>query len=111
MKKLMEKALHSMIHKQFEMWNAQDIAVGEIKKLLLQGCDETDSAEEIYARIIINSMEVAAEVSAKIILEILITAGMFEPADEKQLRKVLFSVVEKNGPASGMKGEGKETAE
>lgn len=111
MDKLMEKALHSMIHRQFETLNTQDATVGEIKRRLLQGCDETDSAEEIYAKMIINSMEIAAEISAKIILEILIAAGMFESADERQLRRALFSVVEETVPVPDVNGEGKETVE
>lgn len=102
MDKLMEKALHSMIHKQFETWKAQNAAVEEIERGLLCGCVETDRAEKIYAKMIINSMEIAAEISAKIILEILLTNGMFEAADEKTIRRNLFSVVEERSPEAGI---------
>lgn len=111
MDKLMEKALHSMIHKQFETWNAQSAAVDEIERGLLFGCDKADCAERIYAKMIINSMAIAAEISAKIILEILFTAGVIEPADERILRKVIFSVMEKNVSASSMNRKEKETTE
>lgn len=108
MDNLMEKALHSMIHKQFATWNAQNAAVNEIKRGLLQGCDKADSVEEVYARMIINSMEVAAEISAKIILEILLTAGVFEAADERQLKKLIFSVVKEQVPECDINGDKKE---
>lgn len=111
MDKLMEKALHAVIHKQFETWNAQNAAVDEIERGLLFGCDKADCAERIYAKMIINSMRIAAEISAKIILEMLLTAEVIEPADEKLLRKDLFSVVKEPVPASGINGEGKDTSE
>ncbi|MBD5484054.1 MAG: hypothetical protein HDR18_00750 [Lachnospiraceae bacterium] len=108
MDNLMEKALHSMIHKQFVTWNAQNAAISEIERGLLCGCSEADSAEKIYARMVINSMEVAAEISAKIILEILLTAGVFEAADERQLKKLIFSIVQEQVPESDINGDIKE---
>ena len=42
---------------------------------------------------IINSMEIAAGVSAKIILEILLTAGVIEPVEEEKLRRNVLSVI------------------
>ena len=93
-------ALHSIIHKQFEVWNEQDAVVDEIERNLFQGCEKEDRAEKVYARMIINSMEIAAEISAKVILEMLLTGGVIKPANERQLRKDILSVVKESVPAS-----------
>lgn len=92
MDKLMETALHSMIHKQFELWNERGV-VNKFEEELLKGCTDEDTSEKVYARMIINSMEIAAQISAKIILEMLIASEVFQPADEKQIRKGILSVV------------------
>lgn len=90
---LMASALHSMIHKQFETWKAQEETASMIKNCLLQECEEEDSNDKIYVRMIFNAMEIAADLSAKIILEILLTAEVIKPQDEEQLRKIVLSVV------------------
>lgn len=90
---LMASALHSMIHKQFETWKAQEETAGMIKNGLLQDCEVEDSNDKIYVRMIFNAMEIAADLSAKIILEMLLTAEVIKPQDEEQLRKIMLSVV------------------
>lgn len=85
-------ALHSMIHRQFEAWNAQDNVMDGFKNRLLQGCTDEDSRDEVYAMMIINAMELAADISAKVILEILFVNRMMQPLDEDQIRKNMFSV-------------------
>lgn len=90
---LMERALSSTIHKQFESWRGQGDAVNEIEKALFQDCTHDDNKEMVYAKMIINSMEVAAFISTKIIMEMLITGGVIRPADKKKLMKECMSVV------------------
>lgn len=86
-------ALSSMIHEQFERWNEQKDVMNQLKEGLLEGCTDENTQEEIYAKMIINSMEIAAGISAKIILEILFTAGVMEPVEEEKLRKNVLSVI------------------
>lgn len=93
MDNLTATALSSMIHKQFVLWNEQKDVMDNLKEELLKGCTHEDTTEEVFSKIIINSMEIAADVSAKIILEILFTAGLMEPAEEERLRKNVLSVI------------------
>lgn len=102
MNKLMEQAIHTMIHKQFELWNEQDAVMNEFMRGLFHGCTNEDSRDEVYARMIINSMEIAAEISAKIVVEMLFTSGVFESVDERQLRKSLLSIVKEQNPEPGI---------
>ncbi len=93
MDNLTATALNSMIHKQFESWKGQEDVMEELKSELLKGCTDKDSTEEIFAMMIINSMEIAAGISAKVILEILLTAGVVKPVEEEKLRRNFLSVV------------------
>lgn len=93
MDNLMATSLQSMIHEQFVKWNEQDDIMEEITRELTRGCTNEDTREEVFSKMIINSMEIAAGISAKVILEILLTAGVMEPADEDQLRKNVMSIV------------------
>ncbi len=93
MDNLTATALSSMIHKQFELWNEQEDIMNNFKEELLKGCTHEDTTEEVFSRMIVNSMEIAANVSAKIILEILFTGGLMEPAEEERLRKNVLSVI------------------
>ena len=93
MDNLTATALSSMIHEQFEKWNEQKDVMNQLKEGLLEGCTDENTQEEIYAKMIINSMEIAAGISAKIILEIVFTAGVMEPVEEEKLRKNVLSVI------------------
>ncbi|MDE5699159.1 MAG: hypothetical protein K2I96_17425 [Lachnospiraceae bacterium] len=93
MDNLTATALSSMIHEQFERWNEQKDVMNRLKKGLLEGCTDEDSSEEVYSKMIINSMEIAANISAKIIMEILFTTGIMEPVEEEKLRKNVLSVI------------------
>lgn len=106
---LMAAALHSMIYKQFESWDSQDDSRKEIEDGILHGCEKKDGMEEIFVRMLFNAMKISAEISAKVILEMLLTGGVIKPADEKLLRKDILSVVKEQVPESGIKGEGKKT--
>lgn len=90
MDNLTATALQSMIHKQFESWQGQDAVMDEIERALFHGCREGDSHEEVCARAILNSMEIAAEI---VIMEILIANNVIRLADEEQIRKSIISVV------------------
>ena len=93
MDNLTATALSSMIHEQFVSLSEQKDVMNQLKERLLEGCTRQDTKEEIYSRMIVNSMEIAANISAKIIMEILFTAGVMEPAAEEQLRKNVLTVV------------------
>ena len=108
MDNLMEKALHSMIYEQFESWNSQEDVMKEIEEGMLHGCERKDSMEVIFVKMLFNAMKISAEISAKIILEILLTAGVIKPADERQLRKDILSVVKENDPGYNANGDRKD---
>ena len=93
MDNLTATALSSMIHEQFVKWNEQEDVMNQLKEVLLSECANEDTIEEVFSKMIINSMELAANVSAKIILEILFTAGVMEPVEEEKLRKNVLSVI------------------
>lgn len=97
-------ALYSMIHKQFETW-VQDDTVKEIREAILQGCAEEDRVENIYAKMIFNSMEIAAFISAKIIFKMLFDQGVLKPVEAEKLRRNMFSVMEDKPTASGVEDE------
>ncbi len=86
-------ALSSMIHEQFASWNEQEEVMNNLKEELFKGCTHEDKKEEVISKMIINSMEIAANISARIIFEILLTAGLMEPVEEEQLRKNVLSVI------------------
>lgn len=86
-------ALSSMIAEQFNAWYAQDDVINPIKEGLFQGCSETDSKDEVYSRMILNSMRIAAEASAAVIMGILLDSGVIKPVDEKRMIKSVLSVV------------------
>lgn len=93
MDNLTATALSSMIHEQFVKWNEQEDIINQLKEVILRECTNEDTTEEVFSKMIINSMELAANISAKIILEILITAGVMEPVEEEKLRKDILSVI------------------
>ena len=93
MDNLTATALSSMIHEQFELWKSQDDVRKEIENGILLGCEKKNSMEEIFVKMLFNSMEIAAGISAKVIFEILITAGVMEQVEEEKLRKDILSVI------------------
>lgn len=93
MDSLTEIALKSMIHEQFELLKEEDDVVEEITDILTNGCSKEDSRDEIYSMMIINAMEIAAGISATIIMGILCDSGVVKPVDERRLREGIFSVV------------------
>ena len=91
MKDLMAIALHCMVHDEFEAMRSQDAVMGDMNKDLFWGCDKEDSRDEIYVKMIINAMEIAAYISLKSITDILLDAGVFAEIDDRRLRKIILS--------------------
>ena len=108
MDNLMEKALHSMIYKQFDSWYLQNDCRKEIEDAILYGCEKKDDTERIFVKMLFNAMKISAEISAKIVLEMLLTGGVVKPADERQLRKDILSVVKENDPGCNVDGDRKD---
>lgn len=108
MDNLMAAALHSVIYEQFESWNSQDDVRKEIENGILYGCEKKDSMEEIFVKMLFNAMKISAEISAKVILEMLLTEGVIKPADERQLRKDIISIVKEQVSVSDINVEGKK---
>lgn len=106
---LMATALHSMIYKQFETWNSQEDDRKEIENGILYGCEKKDSMEEVFVKMLFNAMKISAEISAKVIFEILLTAGVIKPADERELRAGILSVVKEPISVSDINGDEKTT--
>ena len=108
MDSLMERALHSMIYKQFESWDSQEDVRKEIENGILYGCEKKDSMERVFVKMLFNAMKISAEISVKVILELLLTAEVIKPADERQLRKDILSVVKEKNPESDINEDREE---
>lgn len=63
----------------------------ELQKSLLQGCGEKDTSEEIYTRMIVNSVYISVTLAADIAIGILLRGGV-QPRSEEELRRSLFAV-------------------
>lgn len=105
---LMVKLLHAKIYEQFDFLHLHDDVMKDIKNGILYGCEDKDSMEEIFSKMIINSMTISAEISAQIILEMLLSGGVIKPIDERLAREKLFSVVKEQDSVSD-NGENKTT--
>ena len=82
-----EQAINRLVAEQFEM-NA-DI----LQEAVTRGCEDKNSYHVIYVKMLFNSMRISAEISARIIVEILITLGMVDEKDEREIAKKMLSVV------------------
>lgn len=65
----------------------------EITEAIIEGCEEADSAEAVYGKMVANAVAVSVKMSIGTILDILIDLGIVESHDEEQLRKNILSVV------------------
>ena len=65
----------------------------ELIEEILRECEDTDSADILYVKMIRNAIGISIKVSVGIILDMLIELGIAGPHDEKQLRKNILSVV------------------
>lgn len=73
----------------------------ELKEAILQGCREMNSLEEICARMVLNGVVISAKIVADMAINMLIDYGLVLPASDDELRKSLFSVVEKKEDQGG----------
>lgn len=87
MKNATEQALSYMVAEQFER-NA-DI----LQEAVMRGCEDKDSYHNIYVKMLLNSMKISAEISVRIMVEILISLGMIGEKDEREIMKKMLSVV------------------
>ena len=63
----------------------------EIISKITNGTDDSMSAEQIYSRMIVNSIQISTQLSVKIVLELLFQSGLIEELDVKSLLKQLSS--------------------
>lgn len=63
----------------------------EIISKITNGTDDSMSVEQIYSRMIVNSIQISTQLSVKIVLELLFQSGLIEELDVKSLLKQLSS--------------------
>lgn len=64
----------------------------ELQKTLFQGCDEKDTPEKIYSRMIINGVYASVTLAAEMAVDILLESGKFTQQSDEELRRRIFSV-------------------
>ena len=83
--------IRSVIGQEIDRWFSEQ---GDwLRENLLSGCDETDSFEKIYSRMVLNSIITSVKMAVDIAISFLIKAGISEPKNEEELRRLLMSVV------------------
>lgn len=73
----------------------------ELQEAIFRGCTETDSAEKIYTKMVLNGIIISAKIIADMTVNMLIDYGLVLPTSEDEIRKSLFSVVEKKEDQRG----------
>lgn len=63
----------------------------EIISNLTIGADDSMPAEQIYSKMIANSIQISTQLSVKIVLELLFQSGLIEELDVKSLLEQLSS--------------------
>ena len=64
----------------------------ELHEALFQGCDYNDTFEQIFSRMVINSVYCSVSLAAEVAIGILLESGEFTPHSEQELRRRIFSV-------------------
>lgn len=83
--------IRTVIGQEIDRWFSEQ---GDwLNENILSGCDETDSYEKIYSRMVLNSIATSVKIAADIAITFLIKAGVSEPKSEEELRRLLMSVV------------------
>ena len=83
--------IRSVIGQEIDRWFSEQ---GDwLMENILSGCDETDSFQNIYSRMVVNSIITSVKMAADIAISFLIKAGISEPKNEEELRRLLMSVV------------------
>lgn len=84
------------------MATAIEVKVNQLFKLrkehilekLFDGCDNTDSYEQVYAKGIYNAMIISVDLSVELVIDTLMSLGIVGAADEKKIRKEILSAVQ-----------------
>ena len=87
MSDLMAMAIEAKVNQLFESRKEH------ILEKLFDGCDNTDSYEQVYAKGIYNAMIISVDLSVELVIDTLMSLGIVGAADEKKIRKEIFSAV------------------
>ena len=85
MNDLMRVAIENEVRRQMDMQKE------ELHKALFRGCDNEDTFEEIFSKMVINSVYCSVTLAAEMAIGILLEGGAV-PRSEEELRRTLFSV-------------------
>lgn len=69
----------------------EQILNNDIECQIFNGTDESMTSEQIYAKMVLNSVEISAQLSVKIIMEFLYQSDLVSEPDTKLLLKQLSS--------------------
>lgn len=82
----------SVIQREIDKQLHEQLA--ELQGDLMRGCEEKDSYEDIYSKMIVNSVVISVKITATMIMEALFDTGVWEPRPDDEMRKGLFVVVD-----------------
>lgn len=88
MSNLMATAIEAKVNQLFELRKEH------ILEKLFDGCDNTDSYEQVYAKGIYNAMIISVDLSVELVIDTLMSLGIVGAADEKKIRKEILSAVQ-----------------
>lgn len=88
MSELMATAIEAKVNQLFELKKEHII------EKLFEGCDNTDSYEQVYSKGICNAMIISVDLSVELVIDTLMSLGIVAAADEKKIRKGILSVVQ-----------------
>lgn len=80
-------ALKSAIDKQ--LMEKTDVFLEEI----MEGCEDTDSYEKIYSKMVFNAVRISSRLSVGIVIDMMTEFGLMKPADESDCRKSMWKIV------------------
>ncbi len=84
---ILARAINSIVEEQLSL--NEDM----IKQNLLAEIAETDNYELIMTKLVRNSLHLSVNISAQIIIDMLINSNIIAPAPDEDLRRILLSVV------------------
>ncbi len=67
----------------------------KLEECIFRGCEESDSWEEVCAKMVLNGITVGTKLAAQMAIDILIGSGVCKPKTDDELRKELFLVAQK----------------
>ncbi len=84
---ILARAINSIVEEQLSL--NEDM----ITQNLLTEIAETDNYELIMTKLVRNSLHLSVNISAQIIIDMLINSNIIAPAPDEDLRRILLSVV------------------